>query len=43
MKGYAKWAFKHLLPAEKKYPGECEQARKDSFKRILTFIEEWRK
>jgi len=43
MKGYAKWAFKHLLPAEKKYPEECEIARKDSFKRILTFIEEWRK
>lgn len=43
MKGYAKWAFKHLLPAEKKYPEECEMARKDSFKRILTFIEEWRK
>lgn len=43
MKGYAKWAFKHLLPAEEKYPGECEQARKDSFKRILTFIGEWRK
>ena len=41
MKGYAKWAFQHVLPAEKKWPKECAEARQDSFKRILKFIEEW--
>lgn len=41
MKGYARWALNHILPAEKKYPKECEEARKDSFKRILKFLEEW--
>ena len=42
MKGYPKWALKHMLPAEKKWPKECEEARHDSFKRILRFIEEWK-
>ena len=41
MTGYAKWALNHMLPAEKKYPKECEEARQDSFKRILRFLEEW--
>lgn len=41
MTGYAKWAFQNLLPAEKKYPKECEEARQDSFLRILKFLEEW--
>ena len=41
MRGYAKWAFKNILPAEKKYPEECELARQDSFRRILAFLEEW--
>ncbi len=41
MSGYAKWAYRYLLPAEKKYPVECEAARKDSFRRILDFIEQW--
>ena len=41
MTGYAKWALKHMLPAEKKYPKECEWARQDSFRRILAFLEEW--
>ena len=27
MSGYAKWALNHMLPAEKKYPKECEEAR----------------
>ena len=30
-----------MIPAEKKYPKECEEARQDSFKRILGFIETW--
>ncbi|MCR4696758.1 MAG: hypothetical protein K5654_05545 [Lachnospiraceae bacterium] len=42
MTGYAKWAFKLLLPAEKKYPEECEAARKDCFKRIIRFLEDWK-
>lgn len=41
MKGYAKWALNHMLPAEKKYPEECEKARQDSFKRTLRFLREW--
>ena len=35
----AKWAFKNMLSAEKKYPKECEEARQDSFRRILAFLE----
>ena len=42
MSGYAKWAFKNMLPAEKRYPVECEEARRDSFKRILKFLDEWK-
>lgn len=38
MTGYAKWALNHMLPAEKKYPEECEEARQDSFKRIIDFM-----
>jgi hypothetical protein len=30
-----------MLPAEKKYPKECEEARQDSFKLILKFLDEW--
>ncbi len=41
LSGYARWAFKHMLPAEKKYPKECEEARQDSLKRILKFLDEW--
>jgi len=41
LSGYAKWAFKNMLPAEKKYPKECEEARQDSFRRILAFLEGW--
>lgn len=37
----AKLLFKHMIAAEKKYPKECEEARRDSFKRIIKFIEEW--
>ncbi|MEE0109453.1 MAG: hypothetical protein UEP57_00980 [Oscillospiraceae bacterium] len=33
--------IKCLIPAEKKYPTECEEARQDSFRRILKFIAEW--
>ena len=29
------------ITAEKKYPRECEEARQDSFRRILAFLEEW--
>jgi len=41
MTGYARFALKHMLPAEKKYPKECEEARRDSFRRILKFLKEW--
>ena len=41
MTGYARWAFQNLLPAEKKFQKECEEARQDSFRRILKFLEEW--
>jgi BAAT / Acyl-CoA thioester hydrolase C terminal. len=42
MTGYAKWVLRHMLPAEKKYPKECEEARQDSFQRNLRFLEEWK-
>lgn len=41
MGGFAKWALRHMIPAEKKYPRECEEARQDSFQRILAFLEKW--
>ena len=41
MNGYARFALKHMLPAEKKYPHECAEARRDCFRRVLRFIEEW--
>lgn len=41
MAGFTKLALKFMIPAEKKYPVECEQARQDSFKRIVKFIDEW--
>lgn len=41
MSGSAKFMFKCLIPAEKKYPAECEEARQDSLRRILKFIGEW--
>ncbi len=43
LSGYTRWAFRHLLPAEKKYPAECENARQDSFKRLLAFLDEWQR
>jgi dienelactone hydrolase len=39
--GSAKRALKHMLPAEKKYPKECEEARQDSFRRVLDFLDKW--
>lgn len=41
VKGIEKLAFNLMIPAEKKYPKECEEARQDSLKRIIKFIEEW--
>jgi hypothetical protein len=41
MHGYEKFALNHMLPSEKKYPKESEDARQDSFKRIMRFIDEW--
>ena len=41
MSGYAKWALNHMLPAEKRYQKECEEARQDSFRRILRFLDAW--
>lgn len=41
MSSGTKFLFKHMIPAEKKYPKECEEARQDSFQRIIKFIKEW--
>ncbi len=41
MTGSAKFAVKFMIPTEKKYPNECEEARQDSFRRIIKFIDEW--
>ena len=30
-----------MLPAEKKYPKECEEARIDSVKQIESFLKDW--
>ena len=32
---------KKLMPTERKYPDECEWARKDSIKQMLDFLREW--
>lgn len=31
----------NMLPAEKKYPKECEEARQDSVRQIIDFLSEW--
>lgn len=36
-----KFMMKFMLPAEKKYPKECDEARKDSTRRILEFLKKW--
>ncbi len=41
MSGLAKLCVKTMIPTEKKYPKECEEARQDSCARIIQFIEEW--
>ncbi len=41
MTGFARFALEHMIPAEKKYPKECEEARQDSFRRVLRFLKEW--
>lgn len=41
MNGITKLMTKMMIPAEKRYPKECEEARKDSFQRIIKFIGEW--
>lgn len=33
--------MKVMLPAEKKYPKECDEARADSVKQIADFLEQW--
>lgn len=38
---FTKIIMKVMIPTEKKYPKECEEARKDSFSRIIRFIQEW--
>ena len=32
---------KKLMPSERKYPDECERARKDSIQQIINFLKEW--
>jgi len=39
--GLKHWILKRKMKNEKDYPKECEEARQDSFKRILKFLEEW--
>lgn len=34
-------SWKKAFPAEKKYPAECEAARKDCFEQEFRFLEEW--
>ena len=41
MSALTKFSFKLMVPAEKKYPKECDETRQDSLKRILRFIDEW--
>ncbi len=41
MSGITKFITKTMIPTEKKYPKECEEARQDSFIRIIKFIEKW--
>ena len=41
MTGFARFALNHMIPTEKKYPKECEEARRDSFRRVLKFLKEW--
>lgn len=36
-----KFLMKLMLPAERKYPNECDEAREDSLRRILAFLQEW--
>lgn len=36
-----RFMMKRMLPAEKKYPRECDEARADSLRRILEFLENW--
>lgn len=41
VKGMTKLLLKTMIPAESKYPKECEEARQDSFGRIIRFIDTW--
>ncbi len=41
MSGFTKLLVKTMIPTEKKYPKECEEARRDSCARIIKFIEKW--
>ena len=36
-----RFIMKMMIPAENRFPKECEEARQDSFARILKFISEW--
>ncbi len=41
MNRITKLLMKTMIPTEKKHPQECEDARRDSFTRIIDFIEKW--
>lgn len=41
MSRLTKFTMKIVMPTEKKYPKECEEARQDSLVRIIKFIEKW--
>lgn len=41
MKGMTRFLMKSMIPAEGRFPKECEEARQDSMARILRFIEAW--
>jgi len=42
MKRISKFIVNLMMTAEKKYPEECNEARQDSIKRILKFLEVWK-
>lgn len=41
LKGIKKIVIQKMLTAESKYPKECNEARLDSMKRIISLINEW--
>ena len=38
---FMKMIVRNMFVAEKKWPAECEKARKDSMMQILAFLQDW--